>query len=286
MTCRTRFTELVGCDWPVQLAAMGGGVGGPELAAAVSRAGGLGMVSWNEEVPDEGCGVNFLMPFLPPPEDIVTIARRDRIVEFFYGDPDHELVALGHHAGSIVGWQVGSAPEATTAEAAGCDYIVAQGTEAGGHVRGTQTLDALLPEVLARVSIPVVAAGGIATPERAAALIAAGADGVRVGTRFLACPESYAHEEYVQNLLSAAEDDTVLTAWFDLGWPEAPHRVLRHTLESAQRTGWREPLPPCRGETRSVGSMAQYAGTGVGHIVAVQPAAGVLADLVRLLDGG
>lgn len=141
----------------------GGGVGGPELAAAVSRAGGLGMVSWDEEMPDGCCGVNFLMPFLPPPEDVVTISRRGRIVELFYADPDHELVGLGHHAGSIVGWQIGSAPGAMIAQAAGCDYIVAQGTEAGGHVRGTQALGALLPEVLARVSIPVVPAGGIAT---------------------------------------------------------------------------------------------------------------------------
>jgi nitronate monooxygenase len=283
--CGTRFTELVGCDWPVQLAAMGGGVGGPELAEAVSRAGGLGMVSWNEEVPGDGCGVNFLVPFLPPRADIVSMARPDGIVEFFYGDPDRDLVALGHQGGSIVGWQVGSASEAASAEAAGCDYIVAQGTEAGGHVRGQQTLDDLLDEVLGRVSVPVVAAGGIATAERVAALVGAGADGVRVGTRFLVCPESRAHEEYVQNLISAEEGDTVLTGWFDLGWPDAPHRVLRHALESAQRGGWREPWPPCRGETRSVGTMAQYAGTGVGHVVAIQPAAEVLADLVRFLDG-
>jgi len=284
VTYRTRFTELVGCEWPVQLAAMGGGVGGTELAGAVGAAGGLGMVSWDEEPPDERCGVNFLVPFLPPPDDIVDIARRTRVVEFFFGDPDDGLVALVRRTGAIVGWQVGSVGEAEAAVAAGCDYVVAQGTEAGGHVRGSEPLDVLLAKVLTRVSTPVVAAGGIATPERVAEAIDSGAAAVRVGTRFLACPESRAHEHYVQNLLSASGDDTVLTDWFDLGWPDAPHRVLRQALDAAQGSNWRLPLPPCRGETRPVGNMAQYAGTGVGHVVSVQPASVVLANLVSRLD--
>lgn len=262
---------------------MGGGVGGPELAAAVQRSGGLGMVSFGEEVPDGSCGVNFLVPFLPRIEQISGVARRARVVEFFYGTPSPELVEVGHDARAVVGWQVGSAEEAEAAENAGCDYVIAQGTEAGGHVRGELALDALLPDVLARTTVPVLASGGIATADRVAELIAVGADGVRAGTCFLCTAESQAHDAYKQNLLSASGQQTVVTDWFGEGWPGAPHRVLRPALDVARRTGWRDPRPPSRGERRDVEDMAQYAGAGVGHVTSVRPASEVVQDLVRLL---
>jgi nitronate monooxygenase len=277
----TRFTRLVGCNLPLQLAAMGG-VGTTELAHAVVAAGGLGMVP-RSGVPASGaCGINFLMPFVPPVDTIREVAGSARVVEFFYGDPRPDVVTAAHQGGAIVGWQVGSAAEAIAAAAAGCDYVVAQGIEAGGHVRGTQAVDEVLAEVLAGVRIPVVAAGSVATAERFAQLIHAGADAVRVGTRFVTCPESAAHQTYVENLLAASADDTVLTAWFGEGWEQAPHRVLRAALEAAQRTGWRETTPPRRGIDRDVADMAQYAGTGVGAVTIIQPAAEVVADLVRL----
>jgi len=278
----SRFTELIGCRWPVQLAAMGGEVGGPELAAAVQRAGGLGMVSWGEEVPD-GCGVNFLCPFLPPPDVVAQTAERAAVVEFFYGDPIPETVAIVHGSGALAGWQGGSVPEARAAASAGCDYLVARGVEAGGHVRGTTALDALLPAVVEEVSVPVLAAGGIATAERVADLVENGAAGVRVGTRFLTCSESRAHEDYVRNLLAASAEDTVLTQWFDDAWPDAPHRVLRSALDQAKQSCCRDPRPPTRGTQGRIDDRAQYAGTGVGHVTAVEPAAGVVRDLVRLL---
>ena len=279
----TRFTELVGCRCPVQLAGMGGAVGGPALAAAVQDSGGLGMVSWGEEIPD-GCGINVLAPFMPRPGQITDLARRARLVEFFYGEPDSDLVALVHAAGALAGWQVGSAGEAAGAAAAGCDFVVAQGVEAGGHVRGSIPLDAVLREVLHRVEVPVVAAGGITTAERVAQLLAMGADGVRVGTRFLTCPESNAHEDYVANLLAARSEDTELTEWFSDGWPGAPHRVLRGALEHARASGCRDPGPPTRADAAPVADRAQYAGTGVGDVISAQPAAAVVADLVRLLS--
>lgn len=280
---RTRFTELVGCLWPVQLSAMGGGVGGSELAAAVQDAGGLGMVSWGEELPDPGCGINFLVPFVRSASEVTEASRGASVVEFFYGDPDPALVLSGRAVAPVVGWQVGSVEEAKAAVSAGCDYIVVQGTEAGGHVRGHEPLDLVLPEVLEKSSVPVVAAGGIATAERVAALISLGADAVRVGTRFLVCPEAHAHDQYVANLIAATSDGTVLTDWYDEGWPHAPHRVLRSSVDAARQSGWRSPLPPARDIDRPVGDMAQYAGTGVGAISEVQSAAEVVADLVRLL---
>jgi NAD(P)H-dependent flavin oxidoreductase YrpB (nitropropane dioxygenase family) len=166
------------------------------------------------------------------------------------------------------------------AQAAGCDYVIAQGIEAGGHVRGNQPLDVVLARVLARVTVPVVAAGGISNPDRVAELIAMGADAVRVGTAFLACPEARSHPDYVANLLTSTGDDTVVTEWFNEGWPNAPHRVLRVALDAAQRSGWRAANPPTRDDTRRTADMAQYAGTGVGGITTRQPAHQVLRHLV------
>jgi len=278
----TRFTNLVGCTLPVQLAAMGG-VGTTELAAAVAEAGGLGMVPAGTQPAGGACGVNFLMPFAPSVDEIAAAARQCRVVEFFYADPRADVVAAAHDAGAVAGWQVGSPAEAVAAEKAGCDYVVAQGIEAGGHVRGSQTLDEVLAQVLSSVRIPVVAAGGIATAERAAEVIRSGADAVRVGTRFVASPESGAHPDYVRMLLAASADDTVLTEWFSDGWENAPHRVLSSSVAAAQKTGWRATVPPYRGVDRNPSDMAMYTGMGVGDVNVSQPAAEVVADLVRLL---
>lgn len=278
----TRFTKLVGCTLPVQLAAMGG-VGTTELAAAVAVAGGLGMVPWGTPPVAGACGVNFLMPFGPSLDDIAAAAGQCRVVEFFYADPRADVVAAAHGAGALAGWQVGSAHEAVAAEEAGCDYVVAQGTEAGGHVRGSLCLDEVLAQVVSAVRIPVVAAGGIATAERTAAVLKSGADAVRVGTRFVASPESGAHPDYIRALLAATAADTVLTEWFGAGWANAPHRVLRSCVAAAQRSGWRQPTPPYRGVDRDASDMAMYAGLGVGDVNVSQPAAEVVADLVRLL---
>jgi len=173
--------------------------------------------------------------------------------------------------------------EAAAAERCGCDYVVAQGIEAGGHVRGNQTLDEILPAVQAAVRIPVVAAGGVATAERFAEVMQLGADAVRVGTRFVACPESGAHPEYVRRLLEATGDDTLLTEWFGEGWEAAPHRVLKSAFDAAQRSGWRRPSPPDAWVDRDPRDMAMYAGTGVEQVTAEQPAAVAVSDLVSLV---
>jgi NAD(P)H-dependent flavin oxidoreductase YrpB (nitropropane dioxygenase family) len=282
MSTSERFTDLAGCELPLQLAAMGG-VGTTELASAVASAGGLGMVPSGREPASGPCGVNFLMPFEPSLDDVREAAGRFGVVEFFYGDPRTDLVRTAHDGGSLAGWQVGSVTEATAAEESGCDFVVAQGVEAGGHVRGTEPLDRLLPAVLAAVRVPVVAAGGVATAERFAELMGNGAGAVRVGTRFIVSSESGAHPEYVRRLLEADGDDTELTEWFGENWESAPHRVLRSAVEAARETGWRAPVPPYLGVERPPDDMAMYAGTGVGHVSEAEPAAAVVADLVRLL---
>lgn len=200
MKVSSRLTDLVGCRLPLQLAAMGG-VGTAQLAQAVVDAGGLGMVPGSDAVPG-ACGVNFLYtPFGPEPDEVEEMVRSARVIEFFYGDPDAGLVHAARRAGAITGWQVGSVEEALAAIEAGCDYVVAQGIEAGGHVRGHDSLDTLLPRVLEAVNVPVVAAGGVTTARRFADVMASGADAVRVGTRFVTSPESGAHPAYVAALL-------------------------------------------------------------------------------------
>jgi nitronate monooxygenase len=278
----TRFTDLVGCELPIQLAAMGG-VGSTELAAAVAAAGGMGMVPRRVEPVADACGVNFLMPFNPSLEDVAEKATKSRVIEFFYGDPRRDLVDAVHAGGALAGWQAGSADEALAAQTCGCDYVVVQGTEAGGHVRGTQRLDEVLTAARAVVTIPILAAGGIATARRVAEVMALGADGVRVGTRFVTCPGSAAHPEYVRRLLAATGDETVVTEWFNEGWEGAPHRVLRSALEAAQGSGWRATTPPHRGIDRAADE-AMYAGLGVGDVIAIESAATVVADLVGELS--
>src|SRR5260370_35481157 len=185
------------------------------------------------------------MPRAPALDRISEFARKSRVIELFYGDRTSEIVDAIHRAGALAGWQVGSVAEAVAAQECGCDYIVAQGIEAGGHVRGTEHLAELLPATLDAVQVPVVAAGGVATAERFAELMRLGADAVRVGTRFVVCTESTAHPQYVDALLAArGEEDTVGAEWFGEGWRNAPLPVLPSPLASPQRTRHPKPPPP------------------------------------------
>jgi NAD(P)H-dependent flavin oxidoreductase YrpB (nitropropane dioxygenase family) len=307
----TAFTELVGCRVPIQLAAMGGGVTTPELVVAVSRAGGLGMLQRGGTRPlaeriDEieqaragPFGVNFV-PALGQGkrEEVELAASRARLVEFFWAAPDPELVALVHAGGALAGWQVGSVEEARRAADAGCDLVVAQGVEAGGHVRGTVALLPLLAEVLEAVSVPVVAAGGIASARSLAAVLAGGASAARVGTRLLATSESGAHPDYVAALLASGQTDTVLTTAFEVGWPDAPHRVLASAVAAAEAldeetvgevdvNGESQPVPrlaartPSREVAGAVEAMALYAGQSVGLVNEIEDAESLVRELAE-----
>lgn len=274
----TRFTQLVGCRLPLQLAGMGG-VATPELARAVAEAGGLGMLSGvvplePVEADAGAIGVNFLIPFVDTGL-VEAAASWARVVEFFYGWPSADLV---ERAGPVVGWQVGSADEALAAVDVGCSFVVAQGVEAGGHVRGVVGLLPLLDEVRAAVGVdvPVVAAGGIGTSAAVRAALAAGADAVRVGTRFVAAAEANAHPDYVAALAASSAEDTVLTTSFSAGWPDAPHRVLR----SCVKADGGFVMPPMRETPGDVSGMAMYAGQSVGAVRGVQTAAEIVAELM------
>jgi NAD(P)H-dependent flavin oxidoreductase YrpB (nitropropane dioxygenase family) len=225
------------------------------------------------------------------------------VVEIFWTSPDASLVDRARHAGDArVAWQVGSEDDAMAAQDAGCDFVVVQGVEAGGHVRGTTPRDELFAAVLGRVSVPIVVAGGIASAADIARAIEAGAAAVRVGPAFVATRESGAHPAYIEALLAAhSGDDTVLTTAFGEGWPDAPHRVLASALAAAQahagnvvgeagEPGARYPVPrfgvatPNRDVTGDVEAMALYAGTGVGDVNELRSAGDLVAELVSKLS--
>lgn len=307
---QTRFTNLVGLETPIQLAGMPG-VCTLELAAAVSNAGGLGMISATHLTPeflsqeldslrtltDGMFGVNFLMPFLDL--DCVRVAAsKSRLVEFFYDAPDPSLVTIAHGEGALVGWQVGSFEEAVQAARAGCNYIVAQGVQSGGHVRGDTRLNELLPEVLRAVDIPVIVAGGIATGKDLAEAINSGADGARIGTRFVASKESGAHPKYIEAIINAGKDSTVLTETFSTGWPHAHHRVLKSCVDQVNNFNGdtvgerklgeeKKPVPkysialPTKDTTGHIDAMALYAGECAGEITKLQSAEEIVKDILE-----
>jgi nitronate monooxygenase len=309
----TSFTELLGCRLPLQQAPMGG-VTSEDLVAAVADAGAVGMVP-AQMLPADALadrldrlaartggvvGVTFLLPFGAEPATVEAAAARARLVDFYYGDPDPDLVARAHAGGALASWQVGSVAEARAAAGAGCDLVVVQGLEGGGRIRGRVALLPLLAEVLDAVEVPVVAAGGVASARGVAACLAAGAAAVRVGTRMLATEESGAHPAYVAALVAAEAEDAVLTDAFSVLWPPGPepHRTLRSALEAAEafqgevvgetRMGATTlPVPrfgvpvPNRETTGEVAAMAHYAGQGVGATRQVLPAAQVVRELAE-----
>lgn len=306
---QTAFTTRVGCGAPIQLAGMPG-IATVELAAAVADAGGLGMIGAAtlpaaalaaqlaalREATRGAFGVTFLVPFLDA-QSLALAGRNARVVDFFYGAPDAALVREVHAGGALAAWQVGSAQEARAAADAGCDFVIAQGTEAGGHVRGRTSLLPLLDEVLEAVALPVLAAGGIASGRDLAAVLAAGAAGARIGTRFVASAESGAHPAYVAALLAAHADDTVLCEAFSTWWPDAPHRVLRSAVSAlaaledeqvgeAEEAGETLALPrgcifpPTRATRGRIEAMALYAGESVTQVRDVPPAREIVAALI------
>ena len=221
-----------------------GTAAGPELAAAVSNAGGCGVIGGSNfgekiveriertrELTDRPFGVNFLLEHDQLATAELALERGAPLLVLFWGDPK-PYVDLAHEAAAQVLLQVGSVEEAKRAVAAGVDGVIAQGSEAGGHVRGTTALSVLVPTIVDAVApVPVLASGGIADGRGLAAALALGAQGVSLGTRFVASTEAYIVDEYKRRVVAAGAEDTVYSAdLFDAGWPDAPHRMLRNDV--------------------------------------------------------
>jgi len=253
---RTPLCSLLGIDWPVLSVGFGAGAGA-ELAAAVSNAGGLGVIGATG-MPDEALrsecercrartdrpfGVNLILADDPRDspgerEEAIAYFRSAiasaadggaTVVVLFWGDPAPYCdEAHGRKLRLLV--QVGSVEEAEQAVRAGVDAVIAQGVEAGGHVRGTTSIWELLPATVAAVApAPVVASGGIGDGGGVARALRAGAQGVSLGTRFVASEEADVHPDYKARIVSSTADDTVYTEnLYGVGWPDAPHRTLRN----------------------------------------------------------
>ena len=229
--------ERLGVERPIVQAGMGGGLGGHELAGAVSAAGGLGTIgilpagalrhsiaAARERADGRPVAVNLLLPFAR--RSHFEVAGSADVVVTFWGAPKRRTGGVWIH-------QCGSVDEARAARAAGADGVIAQGVEAGGHVRGTTPALDLLEQTRAALGpdYPVLVAGGMADAVDVRTALEAGADAAVLGTRFLMTPESGALDAYRQRLVESTE--TVLTELFGAGWPRAPHRVIWN--EAAER---------------------------------------------------
>jgi nitronate monooxygenase len=295
----------------------------PQLTAAVSNAGALGTITltWSADVAAtvrqtaaltaRPFGGNFILTSDHHRRLDQALEAGLRIVSFMWGDPSGYVKAV-HDAGGIVMHTVGSAEEARRAVASGVDVIVAQGWEAGGHVWGTVATLPLVPAVVDAVApVPVIAAGGIGDARGVAAVLALGAQAAWLGTRFLMAEEIPLHEDYRRALIAAAETDP---QWYpdlyDIGWPDAPHRVLRNSTAKAWEAAGRPPdgqrpgqgdviahfasggpivryesAAPMAGTTGEIEALSMWAGQGVALARESQSAADIVKELTSRLPG-
>lgn len=274
MALRTKLTEEYGCDCPIVQAGMAFVGSTPDLAIAVSNAGGIGSIGIGALPPEALRGliravhaatsapfhVNFIT-FLARSEHIdVCIEEGAPIVSFHWGHPPPELVDTLHAGRCRVWEQVGSVEAARRAVDGGIDLIVAQGSEAGGHNLGSLPSMALVPLIADAVApTPVLAAGAIADGRGLAAALALGAAGAWVGTRFVASNEAYAHDGYKRKLVEADAEDTRMSSMFG---PEMAHfnpmrilanRVVREFEEREDRRPVDTSAEPIIGTTELLG---------------------------------
>ncbi|MGH6882293.1 MAG: NAD(P)H-dependent flavin oxidoreductase, partial [Hypericibacter sp.] len=262
-----------------------------DLICAVCEAGGLGMqgVSWHEPAAmvaeiaairqrtARPFAVNLALQWDQHTRLAQCIDAGTPVVSLFWGDPTAYFPGLrAAKLKTIV--TVGSADEAKRAADLGADVICAQGVEAGGHVWSKVGTMVLLPAVVDAVApLPVIAAGGIADGRGLAAVLALGGAGAWIGTRFLATPEAFAHEEWKRRIVAARETDTVYTELFDLDWPKAPHRVLRNSTYEQWEAAGRPPSGQRPGEGEPVAR--QPGGTMLLRYSDSGPAPGASGDI-------
>jgi enoyl-[acyl-carrier protein] reductase II len=305
---RTRLTELLEIEHPVMLAGMGG-VSYHRLVAAVSEAGGIGTLGASTMRHDElieeiaavksltskPFGVDLLTALPGQVEDGIqsVIDGGARIFVAGLGVP-REVIDQLHARNILVGSMCGKVRHAVGAVASGCDFVVAQGTEAGGHTGQVATM-ALVPQVVDAVGeqVPVVAAGGLFDGRGLAASLALGADGVWIGTRFIATHEARAVDGYKETLLATPEDGTVVsraytgktcrvvrndwTQHFD-EHPEELQPFPQQAIYSAQQGANHLGYP----DGTEVDTRREFypCGQGVGAIHELEPAAAVLSRMV------
>ncbi len=301
-----------------------GGVARSELVVAVTEAGGFGFLGMVREPPEliraeclavrartqRRFGVNLIPAATNPEllhEQIRTCIDLEVSVVCLFWDLALDAVQALRAANIVVACQVGSVDEAKAAQGAGAQIVVAQGREAGGHVRGHRPRDELLVEVLCAVGVPVLAAGGIVDGADVARVMALGAQGAMLGTAMIATPESFAHRYHKDRIVAAHEGEARLTDAFHINWPPgAPTRALENSVIRRERgnlfhsdrvvIGHDGDRPiylfstdsPLRSMTGDFEAMALYAGEGASRIQEVQPAADrltmIASDAAKLLS--
>ncbi len=318
----TTFKRAFGIELPIVQGPMSG-ASGPDLVAAVANAGGLGMLPvWGRSVDDAKTmvaqtkaltdgpfGVNLRSDFKQLDHISMAVDSGVSLIHLFWGD----LKASAIHARSMNAMMIVTVDDAATAKAAldaGAHALIAQGIEAGGHVLSETPRDELLATVLdLGGEVPVIAAGGLATPGDVARVVNAGAAGALCGTRFVASEESIAHDVYKQTLVGAGASATVRTEVFDIGWPNARLRALRNSTyemwekagcpKSGQRPGEGDvimtrpdgatvpryhAMAPGKGMSGEFEAAVMYAGMGVERVNDIRPAAEIARDLVSELS--
>jgi nitronate monooxygenase len=293
-----------------------GGVARSELVTAVTRAGGFGFLGMVRESPelirsevgkvraatDRDFGVNLIpaatKPDLLEAEVAAVLAAGVPVVALFW-DLSAELVKRLRGEGRLVVCQVGSAREAEDAAKAGAQIIIAQGVEAGGHVRGTVPRRKIVREVVKAVDVPVLASGGMSSGSDLIEALSFGAEGVMLGTALLATAESFAHDFHKQRIVEADPGVTVHTTAFHVNWPKDAYvRVLPNSVTRGEHgdpfSGHREGIgkegartiwlfstdSPLKDMTGDFEKMALYAGEGSGVIDRVVPAGERIASIV------
>lgn len=253
ITMETRITELLKIDFPIIQAGMVW-VSGWKLASAVSNCGGLGLIGSGSMKPellkehiqkckaatDKPFGVNI--PLLrKDAEDLVKTALDEEVKIFFTsaGNPK-TFSALLKNNGCIVIHVVANLKYGLKAQDAGCDAVVGEGVEAGGHNGADQlTTFCLIPQLVDKLTIPVIAAGGIVDGRGILAALSLGAEGVQIGTRFAATVESSAHENYKQEIVKSGDQDTTL-AFKKIGLVRMIKNDFAFRAIKAENEGWNE----------------------------------------------
>jgi nitronate monooxygenase len=312
---RTPVCELLGIEQPIVQAPI---AAVPQLAAAVSNAGALGMLSltWSSpagdvvrqtaKLTDRPFAGNLVLASDQHRRLDEALEAGLRIVSLFWGDPA-DYVKQVHDAGGVVLHTVGTADEARRAADDGVDVVVAQGWESGGHVWGQIATLPLVPAVVDAVApVPVIAAGGIGDARGVAAVLALGAQAAWLGTRFLMAQEMPIHEEYRRRLINAVETDALWYAdLYEVGWPDAPNRSLRNSTSEAWEAAGRpppgsrpgegdviahlasgepilryEPAAPMADTTGDIEAVPMWAGQSVALVKTQQSAAEIVTELV------
>jgi len=314
------FTREFALDVPIVQGPMAGAAG-PELVAAVSNAGGLGIlpvwvlpagevagaVAATRRLTDRSFGVNIRADLAQLDHIRAAIDAEVSLIHLFWGAPSASMAPI-RAAGARMMCTIGDPDAARAALDAGAIALVVQGVEAGGHVLSETPLRELLESVLPIAGdVPVVAAGGLADAADVAEMMALGAAGALLGTRFVATEESLAHDDYKRALMEAGAGATARSECFDVGWRDAPHRhLLNDTYLRWHRTGrpaaGARPgegdavlrhgdleirrysvMPPERGMTGDIRSAVLYAGTGVDRVRDCPPADTVVRELASRL---